>query len=396
MNTIEELIQKECPEGVEYLPLGEVCEILDSQRKPVAKGKRSGGHFPYYGANGIQDYVDSYIFDGTFILMGEDGSVINPDRTPILNWAIGKIWVNNHAHVLKEKDNIALLRYVFYALQCVDVFDIVRGTPPKLNQANMRAIEIPVPPLSVQHKIVEILDKFTSLEAELQTKLQAELEARKKQYEYYRNQLLKGDETWEQTNILSLLCQPITDGPHETPKLLDEGIPFLSAESMINGHLDFTHARGYISREYDMICAKKYKPAFNDVYMCKSGSTTGKVAINDTDKDFNIWSPLAAMRVNSNNSARFLYYLLQTDNVQTQVAINASHGSQPNLSMRKLEQFIVSVPSLTEQQRIVTILDKFEALINDQTASLAAEMKARHQQYEYYRDRLLTFSRKEN
>ena len=140
-----------------------------------------------------------------------------------------------------------------------------------------------------------------------------------------------------------------------------------------------------------MICAKKYKPAFNDVYMCKSGSTTGKVAINDTDKDFNIWSPLAAMRVNSNNSARFLYYLLQTDNVQTQVAINASHGSQPNLSMRKLEQFIVSVPSLTEQQRIVTILDKFEALINDQTASLAAEMKARHQQYEYYRDKLLTF-----
>lgn len=185
MNTIKQLIEKYCPEGVEYKKLGEVCEILDSQRKPVAKGKREKGKYPYYGANGIQDYVNNYIFDGTYLLIGEDGSVINADKTPVLNWASGKIWVNNHAHILAEKDN-ALLRFIYYALQCINVSDIVRGTPPKLNQANLRSIEIPVPPLSVQREIVRILDNFTSLEAELE----AELEARRKQYEYYRDQLL--------------------------------------------------------------------------------------------------------------------------------------------------------------------------------------------------------------
>lgn len=189
MSEIKKLIERLCPEGVEYKKLGEVCEILDSQRKPVAKGKREGGEYPYYGANGIQDYVNDYLFDGTFLLVGEDGSVINKDLSPVLNWAEGKIWVNNHAHILKEISKVAILRFIFFALQQTDVSGLVRGTPPKLNQANLKSIEIPVPPIEVQSKIVEILDNFTELEA----MLEAELEARRKQYEYYRNQLLTFD-----------------------------------------------------------------------------------------------------------------------------------------------------------------------------------------------------------
>ena len=186
MSEISDMIQRLCPDGVEYRKLGEVCEILDSQRKPVSKGKRNAGKFPYYGANGIQDYVDNYIFNGTFLLIGEDGSVINADKSPVINWATGKIWVNNHAHILSELINIAHLRYLYYVLQTVDVSNIVRGTPPKLNQANLRDIEIPIPPMDVQRKIVEYLDNFSELTAELT----AELEARKKQYEYYRDNLL--------------------------------------------------------------------------------------------------------------------------------------------------------------------------------------------------------------
>lgn len=186
MNKIERMLQELCPEGVEYKKLGEVCEILDSKRKPVAKGKRTQGIYPYYGANGIQDYVDDYIFDGTFILLGEDGSVINTDKSPVLNWATGKIWVNNHAHILSEISSMANLRYLYFALQTKDVSGIVRGTPPKLNQENLRNIEIPVPPLPIQEEIVRILDHFTELTAELQ----AELQARQEQYEYYRNKLL--------------------------------------------------------------------------------------------------------------------------------------------------------------------------------------------------------------
>ena len=101
--------------------LENVCEILDNQRKSVAKDKRKSGFYPYYGTNGIQDYVDNYIFDGTFLLIGEDGSVINKDNSPVVNWAVGKIWVNNHAHILKEKPEIANLRYVYYLLQTIDM-----------------------------------------------------------------------------------------------------------------------------------------------------------------------------------------------------------------------------------------------------------------------------------
>lgn len=185
MSKLQDLINSLCPNGVEFKPLGEVCEILDSQRKPVSKGKRIEGPYPYYGANGIQDYVNDYIFDGFFILVGEDGSVINPDNSPIVNWAEGRIWVNNHAHILREIDGIKL-RYIYYALQIIDVSDIVRGTPPKLNQANLRNISIPIPPLAVQEEIVRILDRFADYAAELQ----AELQARKEQYKYYRNLLL--------------------------------------------------------------------------------------------------------------------------------------------------------------------------------------------------------------
>lgn len=189
MSKLKELICELCPNGVEYKTLEEVCNILDYQRKPVSKSKRKFGIYPYYGANGIQDYVDDYLFDGTFVLVGEDGSVINKDNSPIINWADGKIWVNNHAHILSERSEIMLLRFLYFALSVIDVSAIVRGTPPKLNQANLRNIKIPTPPLPVQEEIVRILNHFTNLAAELQ----AELQARKEQYEYYRNKLLTFD-----------------------------------------------------------------------------------------------------------------------------------------------------------------------------------------------------------
>ncbi|EAW7617324.1 restriction endonuclease subunit S [Campylobacter upsaliensis] len=175
---------------VPYVTLGEACEILDNLRKPITKSKRTQGIYPYYGANGIQDYVNEYIFDGDFLLMGEDGSVINKDNSPVLNWVSGKFWVNNHAHILKEKSNTTNLRFVFFYLQTCDVSSIVRGVPPKINQQNLRTIQIPLPPLAVQNDIVELLDKFDTLTNDLTSGIPAEIEARKKQYEYYRERLL--------------------------------------------------------------------------------------------------------------------------------------------------------------------------------------------------------------
>ncbi|GAA9396996.1 restriction endonuclease subunit S [Helicobacter pylori] len=186
---LKTLLQTLAPKGVEFRKLREVCEILDNRRIPIAKNKRNPGIYPYYGANGIQDYIDSYIFDGDFVLVGEDGSVINKDNTPVVNWASGKIWVNNHAHVLQTKNELKL-KFLYFYLQTIDVSYCVAGTPPKINQENLKKITIPIPPLEIQQEIVKILDQFSILTTDLLAGIPAEIKARKKQYEYYREKLL--------------------------------------------------------------------------------------------------------------------------------------------------------------------------------------------------------------
>lgn len=169
---------------------------------------------------------------------------------------------------------------------------------------------------------------------------------------------------WEQRKVLDLLIQPITDGPHETPKLVEKGVPFISVDAIVDNKIDFNRKRGNISEEYDELCCKKYKPQFHDVYLVKSGSTVGKVAIVETTDRFNIWSPLAAMRCGEKTYPYFLYDLLQTKDLQAQVADKASNGTQPNLSMRELEKFPVSVPSnLEEQKKIGDYFRSFDHLI---------------------------------
>ena len=243
---------------------------------------------------------------------------------------------------------------------------------------------IPIPSFSEQNRIVEILDTFTSSIENLKQ----QIAERRRQYEFYRDQLLdlEGKEGVIIKKLIDVLQQPITDGPHETPILHEEGIPFISVEAIDNGKINLNKKRGYISKEYDLLCRKKYAPQLNDIYFVKSASV-GKVAIVETNEVFNIWSPLAAIRVNKNNNPKFFYYLLQTNKIQDLARKKSSVGSQPNLSMRVLEQFDVIVPSLQEQSRIVSILDTFEVSI----ANLEAQLKQREKQYDYYRNKLLTF-----
>ena len=187
-SSLEDMIHDMCPNGVDYKPLEQCCTILDNKRKPVTKAARQAGEYPYYGANGIQDYVSEYIFDGTFILVGEDGSVVTPNGNPVVNWAEGKIWVNNHAHIVAEKEGV-LLRFLYYYLQTVDVSAFIHGNIPKLTGGDFKSITVPVPPIHVQQEIIKILDSFSTLSSELIAELTAELENRQKQYEYYRDRL---------------------------------------------------------------------------------------------------------------------------------------------------------------------------------------------------------------
>ena len=407
MSKIEELIQEKCLDGVEYKILADVYEYRrGSFPQPYTEPSFYGGDnaMPFVQVADICDegFRLNETTNQTISEIAQPKSVFVPSGTVIvsLQGTIGRVAITQYdAYVdrtvaIFTKPKLEDLDSKFFAYVLKQKFDyakqFARGSTIKtITKEEFSRFEIPVPPIEVQQQIVRILDKFT----ELETELQAELDARKKQYEYYRDKLMDNVEG-RSGKLIEMLCQPVTDGPHTTPKLVPEGIPFISATAIHEGRIHFEDAQGFITKEFDDECAKKYKPKRDDVYMVKSGSTTGKVGYVDTDVDFNIWSPLAAMRVNSENSARYLFHLLHTQSVQFQVSTRMSHGSQPNLSMRVLEQFDVIIPTLQEQTRIVNILEKYDALCNDNENGLPAEIEARRKQYEYYRDKLLTFERK--
>lgn len=184
------LLSFEGRDDVQWKKLGEVCDNLDRKRKPITASNRIAGAIPYYGASGIVDYVKDYIFDGDFLLVSEDGANLLTRTYPIAFSIHGKTWVNNHAHILQFEER-ATRKYVEYYLNSIDLsLWISAGAQPKLTQDNLNKIPIPVPVLSEQQRIVDILDRFDTLVNDLSQGLPAEIEARQQQYEYYRDQLL--------------------------------------------------------------------------------------------------------------------------------------------------------------------------------------------------------------
>ena len=171
---------KEKPTKWPMVELGEVCEILDSKRKPVKKSDRKKGPYPYYGATGILDYVDKYIFDETLVLVGEDGAKWDSgEKTAFI--AKGRYWVNNHAHVLKPNRQKIIDKLLVYILNEMDLTSLITGvTVPKLNQKKLCSIQIPLPPLEVQKEIVAEIAKEKS-----------QIESYKKSIEFHENNIEK-------------------------------------------------------------------------------------------------------------------------------------------------------------------------------------------------------------
>ena len=176
--------------SIPKIPLKDLAINCDSKRKPVTKGNREAGKYPYYGASGIVDYVKDYIFDGDYLLISEDGANLLARNTPIAFSITGKTWVNNHAHIL-QFSNITLQKYVEIYLNSIDLTKYIStAAQPKLTQDNLNKILIPKPSDEKINRIVSILDRFDALCNDLSSGLPAEIEARKKQYEYYRDKLL--------------------------------------------------------------------------------------------------------------------------------------------------------------------------------------------------------------
>jgi len=176
--------------AVEWKSLKEIAVNFDAMRKPITSGAREKGTIPYYGASGVVDHVKGFIFDGDYLLVSEDGANLIARTTPIAFSISGKSWVNNHAHVLKF-NTYEERRFVEYYLNSIDLMPYISGAAqPKLNQKNLNKIKIPSPSLVVQQRIVTFLDKFDTLVNSISEGLPKEIELRRKQYEYYREQLL--------------------------------------------------------------------------------------------------------------------------------------------------------------------------------------------------------------
>lgn len=384
MSKVEELLEKYNPDGVEDLTLGEICLNHDSKRRPISKGNRIPGNIPYYGANGIQDYVDDYLFNGEYILVGEDGSVITEEGTPIVKWVYGKFWVNNHAHIFSENLNKALLKYVFYILQINKIKDLVRGVPPKLTKESVLSISLKIPHIKVQEEIVNILDSFTNLI----DALNEELSLRQKQFEYYREKLLTFDDN-VYTMSLGDCCvikgrigfrgYTIKDQVNK-----GEGAISLSPGNISEGIINYNQCT-YISwdKYYE---SPEIMINNGDIIFCKTASV-GKVAvINDLPCEATINPQLVVLK-EININKKYLYYYLSSNSIQNKVKSLAGVGSVPNISQSILNDLDISVPSSQVMKSIVEKLDAFESLIS----SLKEEIALRQKQYEYYREKLLTF-----
>lgn len=315
---------------------------------------------------------EAQIEDGD-LLVGMDGDF------HVGIWAGGQAMLNQRVCCLRTFPTLdkRYLRYLLpYPIKVIN--DLTYATTVKhLSSSDVAKIRFPLPPLPEQRAIATYLDARTAridglvarqrrLVQLLKEKRQA-LITRAVTRGLNPNAKMKDSGVpwlgevpvgWTLRPLKQLVAEPITDGPHETPEFHDEGVPFVSAEAVWDGRIHLESIRGHITRDDNERYSKKYFPRRNDIYIVKSGSTTGRVAIVDFDTEFNIWSPLAAIRCNDQLSHyRFIYHALASDYFQKQVQTRWSFGTQPNIGMNVIGNLLVALPPRREQQELADYID---------------------------------------
>ena len=402
MNKIEQMLQELCPEGVEYKKLGEIGTFIRGnglQKKDFTDSGvgciHYGQIYTHYGFYTTQtkSFVDeslakklTKVQKGDIIIACTSENI--EDICKAVAWLGDEdIVTGGHACVFTHNESP---KYISYFFQTEMFFQqkkkYARGAKViDIKISDLSKIEIPVPPLPIQEEIVRILDHFTELTAELQ----AELQARQEQYEYYRNKLLTFTKigggtqsvTWMKMSEIGEICMCKRIMKHQTNIMA--GIPFYKIGTFGK------KADAYIANELYEEYKKNYSfPRKGEILLSASG-TIGKAIIYNGEpayfQDSNIiWISNDESKVLN----KFLYYYYQIAEWKTE------GGTIKRLYNANLAKMKIAVPTISEQQRIVSILDKFEALVNDLSQGLPAEIAAVQEQYEYYRNRLLAFKKR--
>ena len=388
MSRLRELMKELCPNGVEYKKLGDVLRICNGSDYK----KFGAGTIPVYGSGGIMTYIDTYVYDEPSVLIPRKGSLDKLYYVDVPFWTVDTIFYTKISKIVSP-------RFVFFYLQTQHLERLNKaGGVPSLTQSVLNKIRIPVPPLDIQNEIVKLLDNFTKLTAELT----AELTLREKQYNFYRDSLLnfvRMDDTIVQTDRQ-------TD--RQAQRISNFGLcrKEFKVEWKTLGEVCTLVSGGDVPKE-------AFSQCFTGVYNIPiySNGVRGKDLYGFTNVP-RITQPCVtiAARGTIGYSAlrmkpfypvirlicaipcevvdvKYLFYILQM------TAFKTPRTGIPQLTIPMVRCYPIPVPPLEIQKKIVSILDRFDALCNDLTSGLPAEIAARKKQYEHYRDKLLTFPR---
>ena len=388
MSKINDLIKELCPDGVEYKKLSEIASF--DRGKGFKKDDIGSGEFPiiFYGelyttyGNYIHDVVscvDKSKVNKPIIVKCDD--LVLPISSTTKEAQIGKVSVIKVNTAILGSDAIVihhnqcagyLMQYMNSKLFESKKMRCVSGTTIRhLSPNDLMKISVPIPPLEVQEKIVRILDKFGELEAEL--------EARKSQYEFWRGKLLFNPNypVYKMEDIC-IINQGLQIPINQRKKEPGENRYFyITVQFLKNEGENY-----YIENPSESVICKK-----DDILVTRTGST-GKI-VYGVEGCFhnNFFKVTPTIDLNK----RYLYHILNSTQMFNEMLRVASGGTVPDLPHKKFYKLEIGLPEIDEQNRIVNILDKFDALVNDITVGLPAEIELRRKQYEYYRNKLLSF-----
>ena len=386
-NYIDRLVAELCPDGVEYRPLGELL-AYEQPTKYLVSSKDYDDSYPTPVLTAGKTFILGYTneTEGIYPASEEEPVIIFDDFTTAFKWVEFPFKAKSSAMkmlTLKSGTN-SLFKYIYYAMQCIvyNSSDHARQWISKYSN-----IEVPVPPLEIQEAIVEILDKFTNLEAELE----AELEARTLQYEYYRDSLFE-----------ALDCPRVPLGSLGT-FVRGNGLQKKDLQESGNPVIHY----GQVFTRYGLHEDKTLSYANDEVYNKLRKAEKGNLVIATTsENDEDVCKALAwlgetpagisgdAYIYRHEMNPKYVSYFFTTHDFQRQKLRHITGTKVRRVSGKNLETIEIPLPSLEEQQRIVDILDRFDSLTTSLSEGLPAELTARRSQYEYYRDQLLTFPRK--